>query len=75
LLSCDLTVPEYLAEKSGSDRLTPVHRHHRTPAIGMAKKMVATLPTDYLKARFPESADEVPASDGRKASHAETATR
>jgi hypothetical protein len=35
-----------------------MHGHYRTAAIGMAKKMVATLPTDYLKAKFLESADE-----------------
>ena len=58
-----LAVPQYLGKKSASDSLTPVNRHYRTPAIGMAKKMVATLPADHLKPKLPEGADEALASD------------
>jgi hypothetical protein len=71
----NFTVPENLGKKPTSDRLAAVDRNNGTAAVGVLKKVVASLDSDHFESKAPERFDEVQSAECGKRAHAVTETR
>jgi len=75
LINIKLAITKDLVEETRPDYLAMVHWNHRSPAVFVAKKMVASSNSSNPKARLFQNLDQVGTSDPWRSAHAATVIR
>ena len=74
LFTTNFTITQYLSKQSLADSFIFVNWNYRTSSILVSKEMMAPFNSNYFKAKFIKSFNEVFARHGWKGAHTDTDT-
>jgi hypothetical protein len=69
LVSIDLAVAENCREQTWPDRLSRVHGHDRSTAVGVTEEVVTALSTGDLEPHLPQGRNDLSSGDSGKTCH------